>query len=289
MHTKNALLPIKADVHMHTDHSHGVATVQQMFDAACQKGLQVIGFSEHSPRPQGYTYPQDYQDHLAATFDQYIASVQSLKQTAKQQGITVLLGLELDYIPAQEEYAQALCKAYPYDYIIGGVHFQGTWGFDGPAQDWDVLSTDQRFAIYKQYYKDLTQMCKSGLFQIAAHPDLIKMSSITTFNQWLTTPQAIKCIDDFLAALLNAGMVMEVSSAGLRKACNEIYPGPVVMERAAKMGVAISFGADSHCTNTPAYAFDTLAQYARSFGYTSSVIFRQKAPQTLAFSTPVLL
>ena len=45
----------------------------------------------------------------------------------------------------------------------------------------------------------------------------------------------------------------------------------------------ISFGSDAHCPNTPAYAFDQLEAYARSYGYTSSVIFENRKPREIGF------
>ena len=73
----------------------GVASTAAMYAAAKAKGLSIIGFSEHSPRPEGYCYATDYQENLRATFATYIAEVQALKATAAQEGITVLLGLEV--------------------------------------------------------------------------------------------------------------------------------------------------------------------------------------------------
>ena len=35
--------------------------------------------------------------------------------------------------------------------------------------------------------------------------------------------------------------------------------------------------------NTPAYAFDQLEAYARSYGYTSSVIFENRKPREIGF------
>ena len=67
---------IRADLHTHTNHSHARDSVRQMFEAGREKGLLVQGFSEHSPRPGGYDYPSEYRDHLAATFDAYLAEVE---------------------------------------------------------------------------------------------------------------------------------------------------------------------------------------------------------------------
>ena len=86
-----------------------------------------------------------------------------------------------------------------------------------------------------------------------------------------------------LTAIRDNGLVMEISSAGLRKPCNEIYPHPAIMRLASDLGVKISFGSDAHCPNTPAYAFDQLEAYARSYGYTSSVIFENRKPREIGF------
>lgn len=281
--------PIRADVHMHTSHSHGQASTQDMYEAAVKAGLTIIGFSEHSPRPAGYAYVADYQEKLRAGFPQYVAEVQALCERGKEQGVTVLLGLEVDYIAGQEEFAAALCREYPYDYIIGGLHFQGTWGFDGPGGEWAGLNRAARYNIYARYYQDLARMCGTGLFHIAAHPDLVKIHSVAEFRAWLETPEALPLVSTALEAMRDQGMAMEISSAGLRKDCREIYPGPDIMALAAEVGVRISFGADAHCTNTPAYAFDALARYAASYGYKESTIFVGGEPQPLPFTVPDIL
>lgn len=282
-------LPISADLHAHTHHSHGQASTEAMYLAARDKGLSLFGFSEHSPRPEGYTYPVDYQEKLNSRFDQYVREVEEMKQRGQAEGLTVLLGLEIDYIPGQEAYARALRNSRPFDYIIGGLHFQGTWGFDFTADDWAGLSREKRFAAYARYYDDLASMCRTDLFHIAAHPDLIKLFTLDSFNEWLDTEEAAPRIRRALETMKEHGVIMEVSSAGLRKPCKEIYPGPRIMAMAAEIGLPISFGSDAHCVNTPAFAFDELARYAASFGYTQSFVVEKNTARALPFTAPPLL
>lgn len=275
-------LPISADLHAHTHHSHGQASTEDMYLAALAKGLGIFGFSEHSPRPDGYVYPSDYQEKLNSRFEQYVREVEAMKERGKADGLTVLLGLEVDFIPGRESYAAALCSGHPFDYIIGGLHFQRTWGFDFTADDWAGLPRESRFAAYVQYYDDLAAMCRTGLFHIAAHPDLIKLFTIDSFTEWLDTAEALPRVRRTLETMKECGVIMEISSAGLRKPCKEIYPGPKIMAAASEIGLPISFGSDAHCTNTPAFAFDSLARYAASFGYTHSVVVEKGK----AFSVP---
>lgn len=281
--------PIVVDLHIHTSHSHGEAGTAAMFDAACAAGLKVVGFSEHSPRPAGYVYPKDYQDRLRSDFPGYVREVREAAELGRQRGVRVLLGLEADYIAGREEYVQALCRDYPYDYVIGGLHFQDTWGFDADQADWDKLSDPERFAVYERYYQDFARMCRTRLFAVAAHPDLVKIFSRDSFERWLTGPRGEIFVRAALTAAKETGTAIEVSSAGLRKPCREIYPGPIIMRIAAELELPITFGSDAHCANTPAYGFTDLARYAASFGYTSSLWFDQRRVRVQQFSVPPLL
>lgn len=276
--------PISADLHMHTLHSHGQATTQAMFQAARAKGLAIIGFSEHSPRPAGYAYPTDYQAKLVREFPQYVEEVRRIAVAASTENIRVLLGIEVDYLPGQEAYAKALIQAHDFDYVIGGLHFQRNWGFDFSAEDWVLMTRAERFAAYAQYYRDLASMCQTGLFHIAAHPDLVKLFTVENFQAWLATDEAAPLIRDALTAMKDNNMAMEISSAGLRKPCKEIYPCRRIMDMARELRLPVSFGSDAHCVNTPAFAFPALARYAREYGYTHSTVIEQGRPRQQPFA-----
>lgn len=278
--------PLCVDVHAHTWHSHGLASVEDMYLAAKGKGLSIFGFSEHSPRPAGYAYPSDYQEKLNSRFAWYVEEVLAVAERGAAEGMLILLGLEMDYIPGKEEYARELCERYPFDYIIGGLHFQGTWGFDFTADDWTSLTEEQRFIVYDRYYDDLAAMCQTGLFHIAAHPDLIKLFTVESFNRWLDTDKALLSVSRALTSMKDNDVIMEISSAGLRKPCKEIYPGPRIMALASELSLPVSFASDAHCTSTPAYAFDELARYASAFGHTRSFFVRGRKSLALPFSSP---
>ena len=116
-------------------------------------------------------------------------------------------------------------------------------------------------------------MILSGLFNIAAHPDLIKIFSVEQFHIWLARPQSQALVGRGLAAIKSMGMSMEISSAGIRKLCREIYPAPPIMLMAAQMGLPVSFASDAHGTEDVGYGFARLASYARAFGFAEYTIF----------------
>ncbi|MDR2893438.1 MAG: histidinol-phosphatase [Deltaproteobacteria bacterium] len=262
---------IKADLHNHTRHSHAADSVAAMAEAAQAKGLEFFGLSEHSPRPDGYLYPADYQEKLLATYGQYIDEVKSLR-AAKQNNFRVLLGLEVDFMPDEEAFARRAVSGHDFDYVIGGLHFQGNWGFDYAQADWDKLDETRRRGCYVRYYRDLAALCRSGVAQIIAHPDLIKLFSADSFKRWLDTKEAEEVLAETFGLMKELDLIMEVSSAGLRKPCREIYPGPRIMELAAGLGLKICLSSDAHSTAQIAYAFDELESYCKSFGFGGSWI-----------------
>ena len=264
---------IRVDLHTHTNHSHARDSVRQMFDAGQARGLVVQGFSEHSPRPAGYDYPSEYRDHLAATFNDYLAEVSALKEEQAPRGVTVLLGLEVDWLENEVPYLRAMTSEHHYDYLIGGIHFLDHWGFVSAASDWEPLSFEERCALYEKYYRTMKTMAETRLFNIVAHPDLIKIFSVEDFRRWLEIPASMDLVGDALTAVRDAGMAMEISSAGLRKPCQEIYPGPKIRRLARELGLPVTFASDSHATEQVAWNFDELARCAAAEGWKESLVF----------------
>ncbi len=259
---------ITADVHTHTLYAHGKDTPQDMWAAAQAKGITLYGFSEHSPRPHDYNYTHEYRERLAHYFPQYVAEVQALQQEFPQQ---ILLGMEMDWMEKERDFIEKAITAYDFDYLIGSVHFLEYWGYDDTAQDWLQLNAQSNNAHYTAYFHTWQRMIESGLFHIAAHPDLIKIFSIEAFTAWIARPESLQLVGEALSALKKANMAMEISSAGLRKPCREIYPCASIMALAADIGVSISFASDAHSVEDVAADFDILAAYARKYGYAHSV------------------
>lgn len=278
---------IRADLHNHTCHSHARDTVRAMFETARDKGLAFYGFSEHSARPLGYDYkpPTEYRERLAATFSDYVSEVRELRDRTPDGGPQVLLGLELDWLPAERPFLEKAARAANFDYIIGGIHFLQTWPFDADAADWAALPDETCHAHYVAYFDAFTALAQSGLVNIIAHPDIIKIYSRPRFERWLAQKDGANTdrVRHALTALRDNGLLMEISSAGLRKACGEIYPGPAIMTLAADLGVDIAFSSDAHCTEHVAFAFDQLARYAASYGYQESCVPQGKQRLRLAF------
>ena len=275
---------ITVDLHTHTKYSHGANSPAEMYASALDKGLTLLGFSEHSPRPLGFDYLHEYREQLTRHLPDYAREVLALKAAPREGGhgpCRVLFGMEMDWLDGQEDYTRAACTAYDFDYLLGSVHFLGRWGFDDGVEPWKSASQEECESRYTAYFTAWEAMIRSGLFNIAAHPALIKIFSVEQFHIWLAKAESTAHIRRCLTALRDAGMAMEISSAGLRKACREIYPAPPIMALAAELGLPVSFASDAHGVDDVAHGFARLASYAKAFGFREHVFFDKGRMTTL--------
>lgn len=263
---------IVADLHIHTAYSHGADTPQAMHAAAEDAGMHYLAFTEHAPRPAGFDYTHEYREQLTRHWPDYVREVTSLR--AAQSPCAVIFGIEMDWLDGQEDFIRATCAAQDFDVILGSVHFLGHWGFDDTLEPWQSFSQEECERQYVAYFTAWERMIRSAYFQVASHPDLIKIFSVDQFHIWLHKAESQALIRRCLTALRDGGMCMEISSAGLRKPCREIYPAPPIMAMAAQLELPVTFASDAHSVRDVAFGFARLASYAQAFGIQRYVVLR---------------
>lgn len=254
------------DYHMHTPLcGHAVGEPREYVLRAIEAGLGEIGFSDHAPLVA-------YQDPKIAMpleqLPQYHKMIEAVRSQFEKK-IMIKVALEADFIVGFEDKTKEILLNYPYDYVIGSVHFLGDWGFDNPndLSRWNGANIDQ---IYRQYYKLLRLSAQSRLFDIMGHVDLVKKfghrPSSDMATEIMTTAEVFKM----------TGVAVEINTAGLRKPVNEIYPSLDALRIYCQSGVPLTFGSDAHSPNEVAADFDKAFQLARAAGYREYVTFKNR-------------
>ena len=250
------LLP--ADYHMHTPlclHASGEPT--ELAARAEQLGLTEIGFSDHSPMERdGF----DDWRMRASELSEYVNRVEQARRD--HPNLTIKLALEVDYLPGHEPWIRKLSQMYPWDYLIGAVHYVSeSWALDNPHKLSEWKNRDP-YQVWQAYFKRLTMAAESGLFDIIAHADLCK--KFCYYPKEDCTP----LFEEFLEAAKKHDVAMELNTAGLRKDCKEIYPSPQIVRLAHTKGVPITFASDAHAPEEVGMNFEEAVALARSAGYT---------------------
>ena len=266
-------MTLPADYHTHTPLCrHATGEPIELAAQALKVGLTELGFSDHNPMPR-----DDFDDWRmrASQLDTYVANVREAQKRYPQ--LSIKLGLEVDYLPGYEDWVRDLARRYPWDYLIGSVHYLSeSWAIDHPQQLAEWKSRDT-FEVWAAYFERLAMAADSKLFDIIGHADLCKKFGF--YPKQDCTELFIRFMD---AARLS-GVAIELNTAGLRKECREIYPSPAILKLAAQAGVPITFGSDAHAPGEVGLNLAEAVQLARDVGYTQSLRFTKRARESVRF------
>jgi histidinol-phosphatase (PHP family) len=204
---------------------------------ATERGIEELGVAEHIYR---FTQALDVWQHelwrhsARDDLDAYCAFV--------REETDLRLGIEADFIPGREDRMAELLAAREFDYVVGSIHFVGDGALDYDRYDiWSAGSSPEK--VWRTYFEWLAEAAMSGMFDILAHPDLVKY--------WgRERPQPDRDLRYFyevaMEGIAESGIAVEVSTAGLRKPVGELYPARAFLEMVVDAGNPIALSSDAH-------------------------------------------
>lgn len=264
------------DCHVHTARcGHAEGDASAYLAAARLAGVSVLGFTEHLPLPEDLDPSREYSMPPSELAD-YVAEVEGLKRASAEAAktghggdITVLLGVEADWLPGRMDAVESLIASQPFDVVLGSVHFLDDWAFDDPAllAKWDSTDVD---AVWERYFARVAEAAASGLFDVMAHPDLVKKFG----HRPARDPREL--FEAAAGAFAAAGVAIEVSTAGLRKPVGELYPSAEFLAACRRAGVPATMGSDAHAPHEVGYRLDAARATLLDVGYESVVYFENR-------------
>jgi histidinol-phosphatase (PHP family) len=213
-----------------------------------------------------------------ADLDEYVEVVLA----AKAAGLPVVLGLEVDHYAGRMHEVADLLAGYPFDVLLGSVHWVGAWGFDNwevPAfgAEWDGRAVE---AVWDAYTTDLEELADSGVCDVLAHPDLCKVTG--------RTPAVPDEFHHRMAeAASRSGMAAEVSSAGWRKPVGEAYPSPPLLRRFRAAGVPVTTASDAHALDDVSERRGDVAGLLGDAGYDRLAAYRGRRRHDVPVAVPL--
>ena len=267
------------DYHLHTSLcGHARGRMEDYVKNAIQAGLEEIGFSGHFPLL--HLPDRELASNLSIPeekFPLYVEKVLDLRK--KYPCIKIRLGCEVDYIPGCEEEVVKRLQAYPFDYIMGSVHLLDGFLFDHPGymEEWEKRDVDE---VYRNYFSRLLQCIRTGLFDIIAHPDLVKKFGFLPRFPLDSLYQKVA------RALQENNMVAEINTSGLRKPVKEIYPSLDFLKILCKYRVPVTLGSDAHSPEEVGKDLGKAQKWAEEAGYKEYASFSGRNFRLLPFPSP---
>jgi histidinol-phosphatase (PHP family) len=211
-----------------TEHSH------RFVDVAALVGPFWLRFGSE---PTSAAMAEYWAFHARNSLEEYV----TLAQRAQDEGLPVKIGLEVDYYEGRMDVVSELFAQYPFDVLIGSVHWLDTWHLDDYESEidlaqWHVRDVDQS---WRDYSIAIDELCSSNAVDVLAHPDLIKVAGFYASNPgefW----------DAMTESAVRVDVSMECSSAGWNKPVAEQYPAEGFLDRLVQRGVTFTTASDAH-------------------------------------------
>ncbi len=245
---------MKGDLHVHTTFSDGKNTPEEMVLAALRKGMDYIGFSDHS-----YTSFDDGCCMKKEAIPLYQAEIRRLQEKYRGQ-INIYLGIEQDG-----------CVDIPpkgYDYIIGSVHYLPMadgryvtidWSPEKLLEGANTYFGGDMYALIEAYYEKTGHVAEDTGCNIVGHFDLVAIFQDKTplFDE--NHPRYISAWQRAVDRIMEKCTLFEINTGGMGRGYRtRVYPDAPIRDYIKGKGGKLILSSDSHQSSTLCWAFDEL-------------------------------
>ncbi len=236
--------------------------------AATERGIEELGVSEHVYRFRQALYVWDHEFWRECAIDDLDAYCAFVREETDLR-----LGIEADFVPGREDRMRDLLDGRDWDYVVGSVHFLGDTAVDYDRYDvWTTGESADR--VWRRYFEWLGEAAGSGLFDVLAHPDLVKHWGRE--RPWPERDPRYY-YEIAMEGIAEAGIAIEVSTAGLSKPVGEIYPSRAFLEMALDAGVPVALSSDAHTPQQVGRDYDRALELLDGLGVGELCVFERRA------------
>jgi histidinol-phosphatase (PHP family) len=232
---------------------------------ATERGIEELGVAEHVYRFSQALAVWDHpfwRRHAVDDLDAYCAFV--------REETDLRLGIEADFVAGREDRMANLLEGRDWDYVVGSVHFVADVAVD-LDDEWDVWRRGESpERVWKRYFEWVAEAARSGLFDVMAHPDLVKVHGS---ERPRPSGDLRRYYEPAVEAFAEAGVAVELSTAGLRKAAGELYPSRALLEMVADAGCPIALSSDAHVPDQLGYRYEEAVQALEAVGVGEICVF----------------
>jgi histidinol-phosphatase (PHP family) len=268
---------VLTDLHVHlrrdepnTPASEAFSTgnVDRYRAVAEERGIAELGVSEHIYR---FRQALDVWQHsfwraeARDDLDEYVGFL--------RDDTDLRVGIEADFIAGREDRLANLLDQTELDYVVGSVHFIGDQAVDHDGYDIWETNAHRPDEVWRRYFDTLGEAARSGLFDILAHPDLVKV-----WGPQRPRPEGDlrRFYDRAMEGIAETRPAIEVSTAGLRKPVGELYPATAFLEMCLEAGCPITLSSDAHEPAHVGYGYERALEVLDSLGVRELAVFERR-------------
>ena len=243
------------------------ANAEHYRETATERGIAELGVAEHVYR---FSAALDIWDHpfwrryAVDDLDAYCGFV--------REETDLRLGIEMDFVPSREDRIANVLDGQDLDYVVGSVHFLRDHSVD--AEDYSIWgSGESAEKVWRRYFETLAEAARSGLYDIMAHPDLVKV-----WGRAAPVPDGDlrRYYEPAVEAFAESGVAVEFSTAGWRKPVAEQYPSVPLLEMLVDAGCPIALSSDAHTPDQLGFEYERAVELLQEHGVREISVFERR-------------
>jgi histidinol-phosphatase (PHP family) len=258
-------------VHLRTDEPENTAArfftaanAERYREAASERGIAELGVAEHIYR---FTAAMEIWQH--PFWRQYAHDDLDYYCGFVREETDLRLGIEMDFVPGSEDRIANVLDGRDWDYVVGSVHFLRDHSLD--TEDYSIWGAGESAdRIWRRYFETVAHSALSGLYDIIGHPDLVKVwGSATPVPD--RDPRFF--YEPAVEAFAEAGVAVELSTAGWRKPVGEQYPSVAFLEMLIDAGCPLALSSDAHEPDQLGFEYERAVELLESLGVGEIAVF----------------
>jgi histidinol-phosphatase (PHP family) len=246
--------------------------VERYRESASERGIEELGVAEHIHRfvqsLEVWTHPW-YRHWAYDDVDEYCEFLRS-------SGLRV--GVEADFLPGREDRLASFLDGRAWDYVVGSIHFLHDEALDLHGEPdweaWDIWRSADPEKVWARYFETLGEAARTGMFDILAHPDLVKV-----WGQGVPVPDGDlrRFYERAMDGIADSDVAIEVSTAGLRKPVREIYPAAAFLEMCLEAGRPVALSSDAHRPEQLGFEYERALEWLDGLGVHEIAVFEGRS------------
>jgi histidinol-phosphatase (PHP family) len=261
-------------VHLRTDERENTAArfftaanAERYRETATERGIEELGVAEHIYRfaaaMEIWQHPF-WRQYAVDDLDAYCGFV--------REETDLRLGIEMDFVPGREDRIASQLDGRDWDYVVGSVHFLRDHSLD--TEEYSVWGAGESAdKVWRRYFDTVAASALSGLYDIIAHPDLVKV-----WGSGAPVPDRDPryFYEPAVEAFAEAGVAVEISTAGWRKPVGEQYPAVPMLEMLIDAGCPLVLSSDAHVPDQLGHEYERAVELLESLGVTEIAVFDRR-------------
>ena len=277
------------DFHVHCEYSIDArGKIGEYVRSALKAGLSHVCFTTHCDLDPA-RLEHDGKVNLGGTIvdvgsdwlESYVGEVRKEAASVGAEGLKILCGLEIGYVPGIEDAIAKTIGSYGFDFVLCGVHTLGGTDIVSARESGTYFAKHSPREVCEEYFGFLKEAVASGLFDSIAHIDIYKRCGLEFYGDALKTAHQ-GLAEPVMEQIARRRISLEVNSAGFRRGLEAPYPSLDILKDARAAGIReVTLGSDCHAPEDVGRDIGMCVDFAKRAGFETAAIFEDRKPQAV--------